>query len=121
MIKYWMLMEDHTTRVTTNVVEWAQWFEKADRVVAQVEQDGFFISTVFIGINHNWGEGPPHIFETMVFYGPGADTETIDMLRASTWDDAVAQHNAMVRKHLTARQSIVKEQPKEKTKSEKGK
>lgn len=50
------------------------------------------ISTVFLGINHARGEGPPLWFETMVFGGK-LDGE---MDRYSTYADAVAGHVAMV-------------------------
>jgi hypothetical protein len=29
-----------------------------------------WVSTVWLGLDHNWGPGPPLIFETMVFGGP---------------------------------------------------
>jgi len=42
--------------------------------VALDEFDGYYISTVLLGMDHNWsGEGPPIIFETMVFYPMGED------------------------------------------------
>ena len=28
------------------------------------------VSTIWLGLDHQWGEGPPLIFETMVFGGP---------------------------------------------------
>jgi hypothetical protein len=31
--------------------------------------DEIEVSTVWLGIDHNWGPGPPLIFETMVFGG----------------------------------------------------
>lgn len=54
-----------------NLFEWAEWFETAQR---QVKHDTFGeirVSTVFLGIDHNWREdGPPILWETMVFGGP---------------------------------------------------
>lgn len=46
----------------------------------------------FLGIDHNWGVGPPLLFETMVF-GGWLDGE---QERCSTWDEAEAQHKTMV-------------------------
>lgn len=112
-LKHWILNKDHTTTIV-DLNEWARWFETADRVVAKTDIDGFHVSTVFIGINHNFGPGPPHIFETAVF----DDKSVIDMERASTWDDALIQHNAMVRKHMTARQDEVKRKTKKERKEE---
>lgn len=54
-----------------NLFEWAEWLETSkDR---QVKLDTFGeikCSTVFLGIDHNWGEGPPVLWETMIFGGP---------------------------------------------------
>jgi hypothetical protein len=58
------------------------------------------VSTVFLGLDHSWlSDGPPLIFETMIFGGPHSDHQT----RASTWDEAERQHAeavAMVRSGL---------------------
>lgn len=73
--------------------EWGKWSDTADRRVEQTEIDGVFISTVFLGIDHNFiGRGPPILFETMVF-GGALDEE---QRRYATWDEAVAGHAAMV-------------------------
>src|SRR5215813_8215351 len=51
------------------------------------------ISTVFIGIDHNFRrDGPPLTFETMVFNGPLNEEQR----RWTTWDEAEAGHVAMV-------------------------
>lgn len=50
------------------------------------------VSTVWLGMNHNWGDGPPLIFETRVF--GGEDDEWMD--RYATEDAAVAGHNEVV-------------------------
>lgn len=42
------------------------------RRVAQDYVGEIHVSTVFLPINHSWGDGPPILFETMVF-GYGAD------------------------------------------------
>ena len=49
--------------------EFAKIFE-ADRIVAQDKQLDVMVSTVFLGLDHNYGDGPPLIFETMIFGGP---------------------------------------------------
>jgi hypothetical protein len=62
---------------TKNMREWGKWFENADRRIDYTEISNFpeypggnFISTVFLGIDHNSGRsGPPILFETMVFGG----------------------------------------------------
>lgn len=74
-----------------NVLEWANWFEDADRVVAQIDRDGVRVSTVFLGIDHRFdADGPPLIFETMIFGGEHDE----EQWRYSTWDEAMAGHEA---------------------------
>jgi len=51
------------------------------------------VSTVFLGNNHNFGpEGPPLIFETMVFGGELDEHQE----RYSTWDEAWDEHWKLV-------------------------
>ena len=83
---------DRHNVVATDLMTWARWFEKAERRVDRTEIGEVFISTVFLGLDHSFGEGPPLLFETMVFGGPLDQ----DMERYSTWDEAVAGHKAMV-------------------------
>lgn len=83
----------------SDLMEWASWFETSNRRVAQDEIGDAQISTVFIGLDHSFGNGPPLVFETMIFGGPHDQHQT----RASTWDEAEQQHAeavAMVRSGL---------------------
>lgn len=59
-----------------DALEWARWYETADRHVAHDMDEGdrhglrIRVSTVFLGIDHNhFGDGPPILWETMVFGG----------------------------------------------------
>lgn len=73
---------------------WAEWFEHADRRVAWTEvQPGVEVSTVFLGLDHDFTLlGPPKLFETMVF-SPG---HSEDCWRCSTWEEAIEQHKRAV-------------------------
>lgn len=54
----------------TDLITWAKWMEKADkRVNLTILPNGDQISTVFLGIDHNYFGGPPLLFETMIFGG----------------------------------------------------
>ena len=85
--------------VPATMEEWARDLADPDRIVAQwrFADDAVLVSTVFLGIDHRWvGEGPPLVFETMVFDGPMHGHQE----RCSTWREAEAQHErvcAMVR------------------------
>jgi hypothetical protein len=50
---------------------WARWFETAERQVAKSLIGVSSVSTVFLGLDHSYGDaGPPVLWETMVFGGP---------------------------------------------------
>lgn len=49
---------------------WGQWFESADRVLAKDESHGVRVSTVFLGLDHSFGDEVPILWETMIFGGP---------------------------------------------------
>lgn len=83
------ILSDKKPVIEMDLLKWGVWFEKADRIVAKTSIGDMTVSTVFLGIDHNWGEGPPLLFETMIFGGRlDMDYQT----RCSTWDQAEAQH-----------------------------
>jgi hypothetical protein len=65
------------------------------RVAETTLPDGKWVSTVWLGIDHNHGSGPPLIFETMVFESKD-DLNELDMKRYATLAQAEAGHEAMV-------------------------
>ncbi len=87
------ILDGHTPVACDDLMRWAQWFEKAERRVAFTDvAPGVQVSTVFLGMDHNWGEGPPVLFETMVFRDGHGDEEE----RYCTWDEAERGHAEMV-------------------------
>ena len=74
---------------------WAKWFEKADRKVAKSYVGTALIYTVFLGLNHNYGEGDPILWETLIIGGP-LDNE-MDRCCGSR-EQAEAMHALMVAK-----------------------
>jgi hypothetical protein len=98
--------------------KWGAWWATADRIVAQTEVGASLISTVFLGIDHQYGAGmggyhrkghkgtmapahtdlrstagPPILFETMIFTdGDGGGFTR----RCSTWPEAEKQHAEVV-------------------------
>jgi len=69
------------------------------RVIAQDHVNDITVSTVWLGLDHRlWGDGPPLIFETMVFNvadldHPGHDLE---MRRYSTESEAREGHRQLL-------------------------
>lgn len=71
-----------------DVLEWAQWYEKADRIVEKTMFGDVMVSTVFLGCDHSHGGTTPILFETMIF---GRDDDSYQE-RYATWDEAVKGH-----------------------------
>lgn len=73
--------------------------DSAPHAVAKTDLGHVFVSTVFIGIDHNFGDyGPPILYETMVFPGKdGRVTDYIDLdcSRYATREAAKAGHEEM--------------------------
>jgi len=106
MLEYYILDGKKTVKV--DLLTWAEWFETANRRVAlnkigirlqsragkkSGKDKVLRVSTVFLGLDHNYGEGPPHIFETMVLDDRG---HGYTMARCSTYEEAEEQHRQMV-------------------------
>jgi hypothetical protein len=69
----YILTSDGTPVPCESLIAWALWIENSDeeRQVARDElPGGSEVNTVFLALDYNWGDGPPVLFETMVFGGP---------------------------------------------------
>jgi hypothetical protein len=68
---HYILQDDGTITVEPDLLTWAKWFETAKRhLVLDELAEGVRVSTVFLGIDHNFSPGgPPILFETMIFGG----------------------------------------------------
>ena len=106
--------------------EWCMLWEMKDYQILKQEYVGdYWVSTVWLGLDHAFGEGPPLIFETMVFnhtkpkpprppanmeigseemaqwledYPEQTSASDLDMERWSTEGDALEGHRQMVNK-----------------------
>ena len=86
---------------------WAEWFETADRRVALDKLPLATVSTVFVGLDHNFfDEGPPLLFETRVFAVRGLEGPMAGgfQSRCSTWEQAVRMHAEVMAALLSAHQ-----------------
>jgi hypothetical protein len=90
---------DGRTPRPVGLLEWAIFLEDIEARRVDFDRRGAVeISTVFLGLDHQWGAGPPLLFETMVFGGP-LDGEC---QRYATFADAEAGHTAMLVRVLDA-------------------
>lgn len=90
MLRHDKFILEGRTPVPVDWMTWAKWFETADdkRVVGKSDFGDARVSTVFLGLNHRWDDGPPLLFETMIFGGEHNDWQD----RCSTWEEAEDMH-----------------------------
>lgn len=97
----YILDADHNAVPCSDTEKWAAWFgDVSNRRVALDDVplgDGAWrVSTVFLGVDHSFGEGSPVLFETMVFrYTREHEKDGVwgdEALRFRTWDEALAGH-----------------------------
>jgi hypothetical protein len=97
----YILSEDHKP-INVELMVWAKWLEENPdkRRVALTRVGRKYVSTVFLGTNHNWfDDEDPILFETMIFQSRKGNTEFDEYQeRYRTWDEAVKGHNQIVRK-----------------------
>ena len=72
-----------------DLTEWSIQMSTMNRMVAKTVIGCAEVSTVFLAIDYSFGDGPPLLFETMIFGGEH------DMYqdRYSTWEEALIGHD----------------------------
>ena len=92
MSEHYILVDGEPRPV--DLLTWGKWLQTAERQLARTTvSEGVEVSTVFLGLDHSFGQGPPLIWETMIFGGPHDSYQP----RASTLAAAEAQHASAVR------------------------
>lgn len=100
------------TPVAVDLMTWANWFEQdmQNRRVAftMIDPDlPVYVSTVFLGLNHRFGDGEPLLFETMAFvpsdrvnlFGRTVERDehpTVPQQRYATYAEAESGHAEIV-------------------------
>jgi hypothetical protein len=97
-IGLYILDKQGQVQAEPDLLTWTAWFEAADRHICKttfkvrrcfgLKTETVKVSTVFLGMDHNYGGGEPHLFETMIFGGKHDQY----MLRYTTKEDAIAGH-----------------------------
>lgn len=81
------ILDGKTPVPCDDVHKWGEEHRQMDKKrVGYTDVDGRTVSTVFLGYDHGYGDGPPLLFETMIF--PEGDV----FGRCSTWEDAEEMH-----------------------------
>ena len=90
--EHYILGKNHEL-IETDLMTWATFFEvNSNRRVALDKIGDVSLSTVFLGINHNFGDGEPLLFETMIFGGERND----EQWRWHTWEEAEQGHKKIL-------------------------
>jgi hypothetical protein len=89
------ILEEDGTIKKVDTETWSKWFEKAERHVGNDFLDNdVHVSTVFLGLDQNFSdEGPPLLFETMIFGGPNDQYQD----RYATKEEALEGHAKAVK------------------------
>lgn len=87
---YFYILEDGEPVPEYDMLKFDEFFSDIDkRRVAYTEiSEDVHVSTVFLGLDHQWGSGPPILFETMVFGGDFDEWQ----YRYATLEEAIAGH-----------------------------
>lgn len=99
--------------VPCSMEEWVQWCVKRGEATAVVKQDKIgplFVSTVFLGLDHNILGSEPLLFETMIF----DDFHDAYQTRCTTWDQAELMHEVAVAeatRRVEASENMLRSQP----------
>ncbi len=68
--KYILAKDGKTPIECDDLKEWGRWMNGDERIVRRTEVGEVTVSTVFLGLDHNFTDwGPPQLWETMIFGG----------------------------------------------------
>lgn len=91
---YYVLDKNRNILPTNDMHEWEIFYsEMSLRIVNKTEIGDVSISTVFLGLDHGYGEGPPILFETMIFGGVHDQYQE----RYCTWEEAERGHEEAIK------------------------
>lgn len=96
------ILDSDNNPIAVTLLQWAEWMEGAERKLARTVIDPstpeIFVSTVFLGIDHNFDPDChiPVLWETMVFEGFDPLDDFTE--RYHTHDQALAGHMSICRK-----------------------
>lgn len=92
-LKHWIL-DEKGRPVQVDLFTWAKWFGTAHRIICHETIAQNRISTIFLGLDHSFGHGPPILWETMTF---GAKLNNEMRRCAGSKEQAEAMHEEMVK------------------------
>lgn len=96
--EYWIVRHKPLRVIKVPVMHWSYQFGRQGHFVKQTFLGGGYIkiSTICLGIDHSFGDGPPVIFEDAVLYGGAVDVRE----RYCTLEEALEGHEKLVAEEL---------------------
>ena len=92
-MNFWILDKEKRP-IRVSILEWAVWFEAGKQRCLDEDVCGIRVSTIFLGVDHSFGEGgPPILWETMTF----GDDEMGQERCSGTWEQAEEMHKRIVK------------------------
>jgi hypothetical protein len=99
----YFILDENKNVVPCKLEEWCDLIEgrSGNKIIKQEEVNGKFVSTVFLGLDHGWGNPKkPVVFETMVFSHPfnskKEPCEDIYQTRSCTYKQALKHHERAI-------------------------
>ena len=104
MITHYKLVDKKI--VTCSLMDWAQYMEEKDRHIGSTDIGDYWVSTVFLGLDHSWRDEELILFETMIFPNCEIPHDYFEYFqtRCSTYEEAMVMHGrsiGLVKKHYT--------------------
>jgi len=97
---YYILDENDSPVIEHDLYKWARWMQKTERHVADQKIGPYRISTVFLGLDHNYGDKDgPVLWETMIFHDDKNANAELDLEQdrcSGSREQAEAMHARMV-------------------------
>lgn len=95
----WYILDDDKNPVACSIEESREFArDYSNKVVKQEQVGDYWVSTIFLGINHAFGRGAPLLFESMAFKEDETIGRDVDQERYYTYQEAEEGHEAMVDK-----------------------
>lgn len=88
------ILHNQEPLVCPDLLVWARWMDDRNNTKIKRDElpDNITVSTVFLGLDHNYGEGKPILFETMIFGWEHGEYQE----RYCTWDEAIKGHQKAI-------------------------
>lgn len=96
------ILENKKPVLEPTLFKWARFMENRKNIIVKQDDiknangEDFFVSTVFLGLDHSWSNEKPVLFETMIFPESESDDWEEYQERYCTWEEAKKGHKKAI-------------------------